>query len=180
MIIDFEKLNYSIYEKTNAVRKDNSLSLLTYSTELSIISSLHSTQMKKFNFFSHTNKFNQSLKDLKDRVSFFNLNFSKVTENIADLSLLNTFTEEVFEIRKCENQINFFSKKNGNQFNFHTITSFSEYVVNAWMNSKGHRKNILDSDVTHLGCGAVLYYREINNLGDKLAYLKVTQNFAKI
>jgi hypothetical protein len=34
MIIDFEKLNYTIYEKTNAVRKDNSLSLLTYSVSV--------------------------------------------------------------------------------------------------------------------------------------------------
>jgi uncharacterized protein YkwD len=55
--------------------------------------------MKKFNFFSHSNRHN---KDLKDRVSFLNFNFSKVSENIADIPYLNTLNEKVFEIRKDE------------------------------------------------------------------------------
>ena len=98
----------------------------------------------------------------------------------SDLYYLNTLNEEVFEIRKDKNIISFYSKLNGKQFNFHTIDSFSHFVVNAWMNSNGHRKNILDNEVSHLGCGAVLYYRDINNEGDKLPYLKVTQNFGRL
>ena len=30
-----------------------------------------------------------------------------------------------------------------------------EEVVNAWMNSQGHRENILSSDFTHIGIGYV-------------------------
>lgn len=180
MIINFEKFNYTLYQSTNTVRKNNNLSMLSYSDNLSILPSLHSTPMKKFNFFSHSNRHNKDLKDLKDRFSFLNFNFSKVSENIADIPYLNTLNEKVFEIRKDENLISFYLKINGKQFNFHTIDSFSDFVVNAWMNSKGHTKNILDNEVTHLGCGAVLYYGDINNEGDKLPYLKLTQNFGRI
>lgn len=178
-MLDIEKLNLSLFEFTNTVRLSYGLKNVLFSNELSMLSSIHSTQMKKYGFFSHTNAFNVNLKDLKDRVSYFDFSFTKVTENIADIPLLNSLGENEFEIREVNNEIAFFSKKNKKQFFYHTIDSFSIFVITAWMNSTGHRKNILDKDVTHLGCGAVIYYRDINNNGIKIPYLKVTQNFAR-
>lgn len=178
--INFELLNLRIFEKTNIARQMHSLESLIYSRELSLMSSLHSTQMKKYDFFSHTNSHNPILKELDDRVTHFNLRFEKVTENIADLSYLNSEEETKVEVRRVNDQTEFFSAKDGRKFNYYNIDSFSDYVVNAWMNSDGHRKNILDQSVTHLGCGAVIYNRTLNETGDCIPYLKVTQNFGKL
>ncbi|MCY1660932.1 CAP domain-containing protein [Chryseobacterium sp. SL1] len=178
-MINFEELNYRIFEKTNMARLKHSLNRVEYSKELSLISSLHSTQMKKYSFFSHDNPYNPLLKDLKDRVLYFKLPFSKVTENIADVPFLDSNDESVFEVRKVNQENLFYSIKTGKQFFYYNTDSFSEFLVSAWMNSKGHRKNILDKEVTHLGCGAVLYFKEINDIGDTLPQLKVTQNFGR-
>lgn len=178
-MINFEELNYRIFEETNAARLRHSLNRVEYSRELCLISSLHSTQMKKYNFFSHTNSFNLLFKDLSERVSYFELSFSKVTENIADIPFLDSGNEKVFEMRKVNNETLYYSTKTGKQLFYYNIDSFSDFVIDAWMNSKGHRKNILDHEVTHLGCGAVLYFVKVNKNGDILPQLKVTQNFGR-
>lgn len=178
--INFELLNLRIFEMTNTVRQMHLLKPLKYSRELSLLSSLHSTQMKKYDFFSHTNSHNPLLKELGDRTAYLNLNYEKVTENIADMPYLNSNGETRIEIRIVNGQTRFFSEKDGRSFNYYTVDSFSEYVVDAWMNSKGHRKNILDQSVTHLGCGAVIYLKALDVERFSMPYLKVTQNFAKL
>lgn len=178
-MVNFEELNYKIFQRTNSQRVRHTLSPLVHSKELSLMSSLHSTQMKKFNFFSHTNPYNPILKDLNDRVSYFNLQFSKVSENIADIPYLNSNNER-FEIRKSNGELSFYSKRTKEQLFYYDLDSFSDYLLEAWMNSKGHRKNILDPTVTHLGCGAVLYFEQINKLGDKIPRIIVTQNFGRL
>jgi uncharacterized protein YkwD len=179
MIINFEKLNYRIFEKTNAARLRHSLNRVEYSKDLCLISSLHSTQMKKYSFFSHINSYDPLFKGIRERATYFNLSFSKITENIADIPYLNSNDENIFEIRKVNNETLYYSTKTGKQLFYHDIDSFSVDVVDAWMNSPGHRKNILDKEVTHLGCGAVLYFVKINENGDTLPQLKVTQNFGR-
>lgn len=178
--INIEHLNLRIFEQTNTVREMHRLNVLKYSRELSLMSSLHSTQMKKYDFFSHTNSHNPLLKELDDRATYFNLRYQKVTENIADIPFLNTEGESRIEIRLKDNLPTFYSEKDGRVFTYHTIDSFSDYVVTAWMNSKGHRKNILDQTVTHLGCGAVLYFKTLDVHGLNVAHFKVTQNFARL
>lgn len=162
------------------VREIHSLKSLIYSRELSFLSSLHSTQMKKYDFFSHRNSHNPHLKELGDRTAYLNLNYEKVTENIADMPYLNSNGETRIEIRRVNGQIRFFSEKDGRAFNYYNVDSFSDYVVSAWMNSKGHRKNILDQSVTHLGCGAVIYFKALDVDRFSMPHLKVTQNFAKL
>jgi len=54
-----------------------------------------------------------------------------------------------------------------------TYAESAKSVVDVWMNSPGHRANILNPDYTHLGCGAVFYEK------DNFIYYKATQNFLK-
>ena len=53
-----------------------------------------------------------------------------------------------------------------------TYAETAQYLLKIWMNSSGHRENILDY-YTHLGCGAA-FYKE-----DSFIYVKATQNFVK-
>ena len=53
-----------------------------------------------------------------------------------------------------------------------TYAAVARYVVeDLWMNSAGHRKNILSSRYTHLGCGVAFYY------DNGVLMYKATQNF---
>lgn len=47
----------------------------------------------------------------------------------------------------------------------------AQKLLEMWMNSKGHRENILNPKYTHLGCGIALYYDE------NWLMVKATQNF---
>lgn len=54
-----------------------------------------------------------------------------------------------------------------------TYVASAQHLVNLWMNSPGHRTNILNSKLTHLGCGVA--YLVINNT----VYVRTTQNFIR-
>lgn len=49
----------------------------------------------------------------------------------------------------------------------------AEQLVDQWMNSPGHRANILNEGYTHLGCG-VAFYKNYSSV-----YIKATQNFMR-
>ncbi len=53
-----------------------------------------------------------------------------------------------------------------------TYVETARTLVNQWMNSQGHRENILNPNLEYLGCGAAFYYDHGNAL-----YVKATQNF---
>lgn len=54
-----------------------------------------------------------------------------------------------------------------------TYSETARYLIEIWMDSPGHRENILTGQYTHLGCGAAFYYE------DSFVYVKATQNFIK-
>ena len=56
-----------------------------------------------------------------------------------------------------------------------TYWSFALSVVQEWMDSAGHRKNILNSTYKYLGCGAYYY---INEEWIDYKWIKTTQNFS--
>ena len=62
---------------------------------------------------------------------------------------------------------------NGKAIQNHTYISLAKYVVDLWMNSEGHRKNILNPNALQLGCGN-FFYRE---KGVNIPKFMSTQNF---
>lgn len=54
-----------------------------------------------------------------------------------------------------------------------TYAETARYLLQGWMNSQGHRANILNAAYTHLGCGAAFYQ------DGGFIYVKSTQNFIK-
>ena len=63
----------------------------------------------------------------------------------------------------------------------HTYRSFARQVVDRWMASPGHRRNILSKATPYLGCGAFYCQKEaLTSQGEvlKLDYFKSCQDFA--
>lgn len=82
--------------------------------------------------------------------------------------------EEGEVIYPLDDKDNYFSyTPNGRAIPNHTYISLAEYVVDLWMNSEGHRKNILNPDALQLGCGT-FFYRE---RGANIPKFMAVQNF---
>ncbi len=137
-------LEARIFEFTNIERERKGLKSLKFDKRLRIAARQHSEEMLKDNYLSHGSS-NILNKTSVQRIYNSGLPILRVGENVAE---------------DVGNLIPFLFRKN--------IDSLAKRIVNGWMESPGHRKNILEPDFTHMGIGSVVE-------GETL---KVTQNFA--
>lgn len=108
-----------IFEITNVIRKKHNLNGFLWDDETAKVAYLHSEDMKKNDYFSHTSP---SQGELKDRLEKQGVVYQLAGENIA---------------AKYVDSIE---------------------AVTGWLNSEGHRVNLLHEDFTHLGVGVYERY----------------------
>lgn len=137
--VDYELLRALLFHLTNEERKKYRRKRLIYSLALDQSAQEHSQDMAKLNFFSHTSSI-QEKRSLYDRINLVNFTAYSMGENIASNY---TSTEQ-------------------------TYLDLAENVIELWMLSPGHKRNILDSKFTHIGCGGYI---------NKNRELLSTQNF---
>ena len=147
---DIESITNFIFEKTNQLRLENNKSELTRNKVLDKMAQYHSDNMVKFNFFSHTDSFGDSL---GDRAKKMDVKYSLISENIADTPW---FIKEV--------------KIGGVNVNEKIASS----IFKQWLNSPGHYKNMIENSVNEIGIGL-----GIKISGDSYI-LYSTQNFRKM
>lgn len=142
---DSDLLEAAIFYETNRQRAKYGLSILQFDYNIYVCAHNHSVDMVEYNFFSHTSVV-QGKTSFSDRLTQVGYSNHVAAENIAYSAIKGTYRET------------------------------ARYLVEeVWMNSTGHRKNILTPDYTHLGCGAVFYYNDRYSS----VYVKTTQNFLR-
>lgn len=176
--IDFNNVNFpllqaTIFFVTNEERKKAKLQPFEYRSEIELAASGHAQDMVKYGFYSHTSQI-RIKRTLLDRFHLEGLNPKYYGENIC-----STYGLEYQSGRKVnppyksgEFTYAFTSKKE--VIPPHTYLSFAKSVVKLWMESPGHRQNILNPLFKTLGCGARVY-REKNFYN--MPYFMVVQNF---
>ena len=171
--IDISLLQKAIFIETNKIRKEHHLRQFLFSPYLEQIAQEHSNDMVTYGFFSHDSPV-PGKETLRDRLLDINIKNSFAAENIA-----KTFARQITPQKPV-----FPPSVNGGYFSYthkgapialHTYQSFAASVVNDWMNSPGHRVNILNPDFLYLGCGTAL---ELSEDPDTPAYILSTQNFS--
>ena len=143
--IDYKLFNAAIFYCTNIQRVKYGKKPFIHSKALEKAAHSHSKDMVKHNFFSHKSPV-EGKRTLNERLSFVGINNSYSAENIFD---------------------NF--EKNP------TYLSLASKLVDGWMKSSGHRRNILNEKFNYLGCGG--YYYENLEWKDYF-WIKATQNFS--
>ena len=119
-----------------------------YNKELEVSALIHSLEMKKHNFFSHTNKKNKKMRNLDDRVKFSGYtNYKLLSEN-----LYNGFID--------------LDKKP-------TYKEISYTIFKAFKVSKSHNENLLNADLKEIGSSLVFKTK----IEDGFLYYYFTQNF---
>jgi uncharacterized protein YkwD len=169
--IDFARLHATIFFITNEERAKKRLPFLEYAPELEEIAIMHSRDMYEKKFFSHYNPSDKKKKTPNDRAVLAGILNPYIAENIATSHGLKYKSGEKVFVRGSGQ---FSYKIDGELIQPHTYLSLAATIVDSWMNSKGHRKNILSDDALQLGCGTYFYRdRDFNNMPT----FNATQNF---
>lgn len=164
-------LNAAIFYLTNEIRIKNNLSELEYCSALEKSAKLHSEMMVKNDFFSHTNKYNRKLKEPDDRARAVGISNPYLAENIVEGFLYAYKSGD--KVTPAGPGI-FLIPNTNKRLEAHTYLSLAQELLSIWMNSPGHKKNILAPDALQLGCGSKSYLIEDFN---SMPGVKVTQNF---
>ena len=143
--LDCELLSKLILEETNRFRASRGRGALNAFRPLMKAAQDHSQAMADYNFFAHNNPRDRSQRTLTDRIRRVNLRPRAYAENIA-----LTYSQDFREM--------FASTKKGRQFRSqgvaeHTYRTLAQSVTQQWINSRGHRENMLGKSYTLIGFG---------------------------
>jgi len=148
-----------VHQYTNEQRQQHGLNQLVSDRNLAKIAYGHSLDMATNDFFDHTNLKGLEPTDRADTARY------SCTKNYGSY-----YTEGIAENIFQHNLYNSISYINGipTSYDWNTNDEIAYQVVDGWMNSPGHRDNILESNYDKEGIGVAI------TLDDKVY---VTQNF---
>jgi uncharacterized protein YkwD len=136
---DIAWLEQKIHELVNAERQVQGLHNLTWNSEVATVARIHSEDMSINDYFAHTNL--QGLND-SDRLKTAGIYYWNVSgENLIKISRV-----ERFYMNSLGDIVN---------IDYKEWEDFAEECVEGWMNSTGHRANILYPNYNEAGVGAV-------------------------
>ncbi|MBN1799440.1 MAG: CAP domain-containing protein [Spirochaetales bacterium] len=173
--IDYPLLHAAIFYETNRQREKYGRQPFLHSPALERAAWGHSRDMVAYNFYSHTSPV-KGKETMSKRLALVGIRNASSAENIA-----YTFGIEYEAGRSVYSPL-----QNGGYFSYelkgepiknHTYLGLAKEAVNMWMNSSGHRANILNPDYKYLGVGAA-HYQDTGFFN--MDNFKLTQNFASI
>jgi uncharacterized protein YkwD len=176
--IDFDNIDYplahaAIFFVTNEKRVEHGLEPLEFAMELERAAWNHSKMMVEKNFFDHNNYKDRLRYSTEDRAKLAGISNPYIAENIAyTFGIQYIAGTSVYPIDQEEGTFSYSS--NGPLIPPHTYLSFAEELVAQWMNSPGHRANILSTNGLQMGCG-IYFYMDKNFFN--MPMFKATQNF---
>lgn len=146
---NYHLLNAALFFATNKQRQKSGRSALIYDKRLRDAAALHTHEMVSRNFFDHYNRKNRQYYDPGIRLALFGVTNKPFAEN-------------------CD--------YNYSQDGEKTYIEIAELIVKDFMQSSGHKKNMLDKTYTHLGVAVEWEPKPKQGVW----YFKATQNFAKL
>lgn len=168
---DLDLLNALLFHLTNEERRLFDKPSLSYHFNLKLAAESHSRQMAKYSFFSHTNLKNRKMRHMKDRIFYYQDNYSAIGENIVENNLYE-YEGHTIEYRKVyRDGKEVLLDRNNIIIEYSTYLDLAKRLMKQWMNSPPHKKNILSNDYSLLGCACTL------DDSQKLTKVLCTQNF---
>ncbi len=165
-------LETAIIHYTNLERTKYQLNALTVTGTLQKAARQHSKEMAAFHYFSHQSPVSGN-QNLIDRLKNAGFHFSNVTvgENIGVDYFLQIADIPFYTITH-EGKTQYINANTNQAITNQTYRGFARHMVQNWMKSPPHRKNILNPQFENIGCGvgAGIYH------GMKAIY--ATQNFS--
>jgi len=178
--IDFDKIDYpllsaAVFYETNRMRKKHRMSEFAHSPALERAALGHSMDMAKRKFFSHNSPV-RGKETMQKRLALEGIDTGYRGENIAtSFGIEYEAGKSVFGPDQNGGYFSYSHK--GDRIENHTYAGLARAVVEQWMNSPGHRANILNPKFTFHGAGGYHFKkREFFNMDN----FQFTQNFASV
>jgi uncharacterized protein YkwD len=166
--VDLDLLEFAVFCQSNRERQRLGLWPLKFEPRARTAARAHSEEMSQLSYFSHTSPVNAN-RTLKLRLKQVGLREGISGENIAIYPI--TKRQEIL-VEKRNEELNLARDSWRNQGVYFTYEEFAKTLVERWMNSPGHRQNILSREYRFLGVGCAL-----GKLNDSEVFY-VTQNFS--
>jgi uncharacterized protein YkwD len=177
--IDYPRIDAVIFFVTNEIRAKNNLTFLPYAEELERSAFHHAKRMTEKRFFSHTDTTDAKRSSPSDRGRLAGIANPHLAENIAETFGIAYTAGKSFYPRQGKPG-SFSYSPNGPLILPHTYLSFADDLLKIWMNSSGHRANILSQNALSLGCGAYFYYDKSSHSMPKFNAVQNFQWFEEI
>ena len=150
--VDATLLSAATFHATNIQRMEHELEALGHLPELDEASRLQAVYLVQRQELSHTNEDEKDLHEPIDRVKHVGLKPRFVAENVATEFAIQYEAGKTYYHRGRR----FSYAPRGPAIPPHTYRTFAEALLRLWMDSPGHRENILHPDARFVGCAAVL------------------------
>jgi uncharacterized protein YkwD len=168
---DLKSITIALVYVVNEKRAENNLSSLKESKILNNSATMHSQDMMEGNFFEHYNPLDKKKETPNQRVKLFGGLNPAIAENIATGFAIQYKANTPYLVNEAGDIIDDRTKQ---VILVHTPLSLADALVENWMNSPGHRKNILNPNALEIGHGLVFVPQKNNQTIPKVL---VTQNF---
>lgn len=156
---DSQKIEYLVHQLTNQERKNYGLSQLVFDSEITQIARGHSQDMASREYFAHETPEGFTPSDRAEQVGY-------VCQKIVGLQMYSGLAENIFQGYLFNS---YYTLNNViTSYDWSSEEEIAKTTVEGWMNSHGHRENILTEIFDREGIGV-----EISP--DNKVY--VTQNF---
>lgn len=149
--INHELLAAAILRETNEHRRQAGLTPLKHDSKATEAAKIQSEIMRARGSISHENPENRRYRTLELRAKAVGLKYRLIAENVATAFGLQYESGARFYPERKNGKTIFRYRPGGPPIPPHTYATFSKALVDAWMKSKGHRKNILLKDAEYLG-----------------------------
>ena len=146
--ISINDLEYEIHELVNIERVKQGISPLLYDDALADIARDHSNDMATFNYFSHTNLNGEGPTDRAIESGY------PVHKDYGNGIYSQGIAENIFE-NWLYDGLSYYNE-NDPIYEWNTQSEIASSTVDGWMNSIGHRENILNSDYDKEGIGVAI------------------------
>lgn len=167
---DYATLATAMERLTNAERKKQGIAALATNRILRRSSERYAQRMVAEGFLAHEDPTSTDLHTPPQRVAAAGGANPATSENIADVPAFRVESGEPFYVLDAEHYV-IAREPDGPPIEAHTYATFAATVVEGWMNSPGHRRNLLNPDALEQGIGAQMY------LQNGIPAFVVVQNF---
>jgi len=152
--LDLALLDAAVFHETNRRRIENDLTALTFKPVLREAARIQSRGMIRQEKVSHRHP-DPAKKTVRDRFDFLGIETRLLAENVAMVFGIRYKSGDKFYTRKQDGRTVFSVEPDGPPIPPHTYASFAKHLLDEWMASPGHRKNILLPGAICLGVSSL-------------------------
>lgn len=147
--VDHEFLAAAIFQETNQRRRENRLPLLRRDVRLDAAARMHAADMARDDYLSHTNPHRRDRRTPSDRAHLAGFKFRFLAENVAThFAIQYASGRTVYPVPVGTG---YSYRPDGPPIPRHSYRSFAAALLDQWMNSPGHRRNILSDEPALFG-----------------------------